>query len=299
MARTQESIYNSSVAAYVVSAVAAGIITIVPSAWSMYNTQRLLLWTCAGLISQFEQLFDDYVATTEAIVAVASPQTPKWFKHQMFLFQFDATTPQVIQLDDVNGTFSPFYPTTDATKRIVTSCSVVPGSRGSTLIKLAKGGTTPVPLTVTELSAAQAYINYIAVTGLYYNAISTDSDKLFLQLDVAYSGAYSAVIQTNVIAAIKAYLLGIPFDGVVKQDDLLVAIKAVTGVLEVIFVNVQARADTTPVGTGTDLVLANTVLQDDWQTVAGYIVPETTAGYLLTDYRTGSSGPLNLNLTAR
>ena len=50
-----------------------------------------------------------------------------------------------------------------------------------------------------------------------------------------------------------------------------------------VFNNVQARADTTAYGSGTNLVVSNTVVQRSWDTFAGYIIPETDTGHTLAD----------------
>jgi hypothetical protein len=61
------------------------------------------------------------------------------------------------------------------------------------------------------------------------------------------------------------------------------AIQAVPGVNDVTFQNVQARANATAYGAGTNLVIANTVVARKWDTEAGYVIPETDAGHELTD----------------
>jgi hypothetical protein len=215
----------------------------------------------------------------------------------MFEFQYDATTPQVLQLDTLTALYA--YPTIDATLQIIKYCSVVPGALGVTLIKVAKDNAgSPEPLTVAELSAAQSYINTFCVPGLYYIANSAASDKLYVSVDVYYIGQYSSVIQSTVSTAIDAYLAAIPFNGLVDLSDLEVAIKKVTGVVSMVYKDVQARPDSVAALSGTPLVSNYTTVQKDWNTVAGYIVPEVSPNSL-TDPRPDGSGLLNLNLIAQ
>jgi hypothetical protein len=70
---------------------------------------------------------------------------------------------------------------------------------------------------------------------------------------------------------------------VVKLVDLEAAIRNVTGVNDVFLTNVAARADGTAFGSKTYLVQANTQLLTQWQTVAGYIIEETTSGETFAD----------------
>lgn len=293
MARTQNAIYTDILAAYVARVYSETGITIDPSQWSLYDLQQYLLWVAAGGMAVEEQLWDAYRLDINALIAAAAPQSAPWFQAMMFKFQYDATTPQVLVLDTTTMTWA--YPTVDANLCPVAYCSVVPGTLGTTVIKIADS--TPAALSSTIVSAAQSYVNVIAAPGLYYNVVSLDSDKIYMALDVYYIGQYSAVIQQSVIDAIDAYFAGIPFDGVMRLSDLEVAIKAVTGVSDVVFKEVQARADTTTVFSGTKLVDAYTTVSRQWQTVAGYCQTEPSPNSL-TDLRPDGSGLYNLNLIA-
>jgi hypothetical protein len=86
-----------------------------------------------------------------------------------------------------------------------------------------------------------------------------------------------------VIDAINTFFASLPFDGSMKLLDLEIAIRNVQGVNDVVFQNVQARADGTSFGSGTYLVQSQTVVGRIWPTVAGYIVGETTSGQTLAN----------------
>lgn len=293
MARTQNAIYTAMLDAYVAKVYAETGITIDPAQWSLYDLQQYLLWTGAGGQAVQEQLFDQYKVDINDLVAGSAPQSAPWFQAMMFKFQYNATTPQVLVLDP--ATLAWEYPTVDANLRPIAYCSVVAGTLGTTVIKIADS--TPAAISSTIVSAAQSYVNVLAAPGLYYNVVSLDSDKIYMALDVYYIGQYSAVIQANVIAAIDAYFASIPFNGVVMVSNLEAAIKAVTGVSDVVFKNIQARANTTTVFSGTDLVNNFTLVSRQWQTVAGYCQTEPSPNSL-TDTRPDGSGLNNLNLIA-
>jgi hypothetical protein len=241
---------------------------------------RLLAYVVAVAIALHEQLIDVFTASIEATAAAAAPATAAWLQKQVFQFQYSATTPQTVQLN--TATLAPAYPTTDTTLQIVTQCSVKTDITGVVRVKVAKAS-PPVALTSGELSALQTYINTIGVAGVSYLAVSQNSDKLYVQADIYYDGQYSAIIQANVIAAITAFLQALPFDGTLLLSNLTAAIKAVTGVKDVVLQNVVARDDGTALGSGTYLVLGADVQARLWNTVSGYIVGETTTGSTLAD----------------
>lgn len=292
-ARTQSQIYSILVNNYVALAAAANI-TLNPVAFgtaaqwanppfmSMYNLQGLFMWIVAGGAAITEQLWDAFTVDIEALVAIASPQTGPWLQDQMFKFQYDATTPQIIEFDPVN--FAPYYTTVDATKRIITNCSVVPGTFGTTNVKTAKGGSAPVPLSSGERDAAQSYANTLTVPGVLINVISENADKLYCGLTVVYVGMYSAVIQATVIAAINSYFRNIPFDGNVTMNGLIESVLSVPGVKRCILNNVNLRADATTFVPGVNnMVAGNDWIIDAANLAAGYVVGETTSGYTLSD----------------
>jgi len=239
---------------------------------------RNFAYIIAVAINTLEQLIDIFTANVEQIAATAAPATPAWIQDKIFKFQYSATTPQVVQL--IN--FAPAYPVVDETLRIVTRCSVTTNLSNSVIIKVAKG-TTPEPLTVDELAALQDYVNTIGIAGVVYSATSDDSDKLYVSANVYYKGQYSAVIQANVIAAVGSFLSSIPFNGQMKVTDLESSIRNVEGVNDVVLIDTRARANSTPFASGSYLVQNQQVIGRLWNTVAGYIVPETTTGNTLAD----------------
>lgn len=276
----QQQIINDLVA----RGAAAGL-TITPSEWSDFDYRQLLTYVAAAADGTLEQLWDTHLSDVEAQVGIGVPQTPPWLQAAMYKFQFDATDPQVLEYD--SNTFSVGYNMVNTALQVIKYCSVVPGIYGTTLIKVAaQVSGAPADLDTAysgALAAAQTYVNLISVPGLIYNVVSGESDKLFVEANIYYQGSYSAVIQADVEAAITAYLTGIPFDGAVLLSNLELAIKSVEGVNDVVFTNVKARPDATPLVSAISLVTSSTLIQRRYPTQAGYIVPETTSGSTLAD----------------
>lgn len=274
-ARTVEQIYQSIVIAKQAETDLNGL-----TSDSRRAIWRLWAYIIASGQATFEQLAELEKANIQSIVLSAPANSTYWVQQKMFDFQYDATNPQIVQLN--TSTFAYSYPTIDTALQIITRCSVNRQVYNTVQIKVAKG-TTPTALSGLELSAAQDYINTIGVSGINYVVISNASDKMFIDADIYYKGQFSAIIQANVIAAIEAYFSGLDFNGVVTLTDLEVTIKAVAGVNDVVLKNVRARKDSVNLTDATYLVQNNTELQRSWQTQAGYIVGETTSGNTLAD----------------
>lgn len=239
---------------------------------------RLFTYIVAVAINALEQLIDIFSASVEATAAAAAPATPAWLQAQIFNFQYSPTTPQVVQL--IN--FAPAYPVVDETLRIVSRCSVTTNLSSQVVIKVATGE-PPAALSAPQLAALQSYLNEIGIAGVVYNVISEASDKLYVQANIFYQGQYSAVIKANVIQAIDNYLAALPFNGQVKITDLEDAITGVEGVTDVVLVNVRARANGTAFASGSYMVQNQQTISRLWNTVAGYMVGETTGGNTLQD----------------
>ena len=239
---------------------------------------RLWTFVVASSIAILEQLMQVFQTDIEKTVSLAAPQTSQWVQDRVFKFQYDAANPQVLQLIDL----VPQYEIVNADLRIVTRCSVKTNLSNSVFIKVAKIN-PPEALSVLEVSALQSYVDILAVPGISYTVVSANPDRLYIQADIYYNGAYSAIIKANVIAAIEAYFAALPFDGTIKVSDVETAILSVEGVRDVVLINVAARADTTLFADATYLILNQQLVGRLWATVAGYVIPEDDATHTLDD----------------
>jgi len=238
------------------------------------------LWTfiVAVAINLLEQLIDIFTAEVETAAAAAPPATPSWVQAQVLKFQYSATVPQIIQL--IN--FVPAYPVVDETLRIISRCSVTTTISNNVLIKVATGE-PPAALDSDQLTALQSYMEEIGVAGIKYNVTSTEADKIYINAIIYFKGQFSAVISTTVIAAINAYLAAIPFNGQLKITELEEAIKSVQGVNDVVLIDVKLRDDATAFADGTYIIQSQLLISRLWNTIAGYVVEETTSGQTFTD----------------
>lgn len=260
---------------------------------STSNSAIYTLWKyiVASQMYLQETLWDLFKKDLETIVDRAPVGSDKWLQDRVLRFQYDATTPQVVE---VLSDYSVDYPTIDTTKRIITRASVKTTTNRTVTVKVAKSD-PPVALSSLELSSLQSYLSNtgdstyagrgvgIGFAGVRYVASSLNSDKLYLKADIYYNGQYANVISDTVIAAINTYLANIPFDGSVKLMALVDAIQSVTGVTDVVLYDVAIRPDTDVIANSTYLVQSKTTIIPVYQLTAGYITEENTAGYLFTD----------------
>jgi len=250
------------------------------------NTSRRAKWKLwvdiiAFCIAIFEQLTDIFLAKNEAIVARSRPSNAAYIQDAMFKFQYDATTPQILQLVDL----SPQYPVVDATKRIITACAVKTIVSSRVSVKCAKGSPLTA-LTTTEQNAAAAYLNVIGVEGVYYDLVSLDPNRLYIAADIYFDGQYASVIKQNVVTSITSYLQQLSvtsFAGSIQMSDLEGVIRRTIGVNDVVMNVVVARAATTAFISGVALILNSAVRYRTYNPEAGYMIPEDTAGLTLLD----------------
>jgi len=238
-----------------------------------------------------ETLWDIFKADLETISDKAIIGSDKWLQDRVMKFQYDAVTPQVVE---VQSDFSVNYTTVDTTKQIITRASVKTSASRTVNVKVAKEE-PPVALTVGELASLQSYLNNtgdgtyagrgvgIGFAGVRYIASSLASDKLYLDATIYYNGQYTNVISDTVIEAINNYLANIPFDGTFKLSALVDNIQAVIGVSDLVLNNVAIRLDTDVIADSTYLVQNKTTIIPTYQLTAGYVEEEDTVGYLFSD----------------
>jgi len=279
-ARSTDQI-NVQIISTLVSNFATIGVTIDPTQWSKRNYMRLFCYTFAVCTAYLEQLWESLKSSLETLAAQSAAASNLWIQAQMFLFQYSDTDPQVLQL--VNTVAD--YPIIDPSLRIISACSVNSTASNEVTIKVAKGNPFTA-LSTNEKNAAQGYINQIGTSGINYTVQSLNSDKLYVNANIYYQGQYSAVIQANVIAALNSFMQNLSvtnFNGTLKMTDLESVIRNVTGVNDVVLLNVRGRDDVSPYSAGIQLIGDSKTLQRMWSTISGYVAAENTTGYTFAD----------------
>jgi|ERR1035437_1801729 hypothetical protein len=251
--RTIAVIYAQLVAAKKANSSLSGLSS--PSNVAYWN---LWLWIVATAQNLLEQIWSILQIEIETTVASAAPETKNWIQAKVLAFQYDATTPQVVQ---VNTDLSVGYPVVDATLRIITNCAVIGGS-GSLTIKAAPVVTAP------QKAALISYLTEILGADISFAVINLAADTLDIFGTVYYNGQYAGSVVANVTAAVNTYLASIGFNGMVKVSDLIETIRNVTGVTDFVPLNIYA---TPSGGAATYLVNTNNIVSREYQSYSGQI----------------------------
>jgi len=234
----------------------------------------------AILMNVAEQLWDTMSTNISNTVIKGGVGTGRWWRERILEFQNGDV------LKYANGVY--YYDVVNATKTLVTFCSVTETGNKTIQIKVAKG-ITPTKLTALELiGGLKDYVDFFRFAGTQIDLISLDSDKCYINANIYYSGQYFATIQASVNSAITAYFnsisAGANFNGAIITTNILKAIQAVDGVSYVKLNIIKVRQDT--VAFSSAYTLFSLPLSMDnvlVNTYAGYVVGETTAGQTLND----------------
>jgi hypothetical protein len=257
-----------------------------PTQRGLTSTSQVAIWNLwtyvvAVAISLWEQLMDIFIAEVEANVALSAPGTPQWIQQQCFLFQWSATSPQIIQFDTTN--FNPYYPLVNEALRIVTQAAVQTTPNKIALIKVAANS---APLTTPQYDALTSYLDFLNFAGIYFELRSVDADFIMLGYDLYYDGQYSGSIVNDTTAAINNFLSSSNFNNfngktyLSKIEDVL---QAVPGMVDVVAKQVEVRPASIIAANATIMVNAGATLLRFYQPYAGYMVVDTDTGRTLAD----------------
>jgi hypothetical protein len=289
MARSIQTIYNEIIASVQADTNLYDPSNPDPNKRGLTSTSRVAIWRLWAWIvataqALLEQLIDTYKVEIETIVDQAPSGNALWLQRQVFKFQYSATDPQIVQLDTI--LFFPYYTTISENQRIVTQCSVTTLPNKIVSVKVAKGGSNPIPLDATELSALTSYLSFINFAGVYFNLISDNPDLMYLGVDVYYNGAYSGVIQANVETAINNYLTNAnanSFNYTAYLSKIVDVIQGVEGVNDVVLKQVEVRPHFVSVANAYIMVDNYQTFIRQYNPYAGYMIPDTAGGRTLAD----------------
>jgi len=238
---------------------------------------RSFLFVVAQEMNLFEQLLDIATADITEIVNANRVGTCTWLRGEALKFQFDLTTPQIIELID----FVPTYPVFDESLQIITAAAVVEGTDGVVTIKVAKG-TAPAltSLDPAELTAFTTYIKTIKVAGVQVQIISANADRIRIEAEIFYNGEVGKITTTaNVIAAIDTFgaqFTEEEFNGVVLTQKLVDAIQLAVGVEDILIIELKGRPASVALG-------VTPTFDRKYLTFAGYFVTEDGIGDTIND----------------
>jgi hypothetical protein len=253
-----------------------------PTLSTLTSTSQTAKWNLyyfivASCIAIFEQLQDIFKTELETIASTAAPSTPQWTRNKVLKYQKG----DVAELNTT--TFVIEYPTINTANQILTRCAVITAPNRTVLIKVAKSD-PPTPVSVGELAELQSYVETFNPAGIAFTLINDNSDKMEVAATIYYNGQYSAVIATNVVAALNNYMANLPFNGVISTQAVVDAMQAVEGVISVSLARILVRKHSVAYGAGVTLYNLSTGVDSvQYQTIAGYVEEETTATHTFGD----------------
>jgi hypothetical protein len=245
----------------------------------------------AAVLSQMQ---DQHTSEVTALRNIA--HNADWLIEQVFKFQYSATTPQVVALNDE---LRPEYPIVDETLQIISVCVLYYEAARLVNVKVAKNS-PPVKLSAGEVAALQTYLIDggssaalglgVGFTGVALVPVSLDADYIWLEAEIFYSADFAGTIREVTQLAIVNYYNHLEKDGYLRIVTLVQRIKAVDGVTGVRIKNMAIRAHATAFGSKTPLVTAYEVISREVQSTAGYAYEEVTAGQDLATKLTFTAG---------
>jgi len=252
---------------------------------AIYTLWKYIVSKCQNVL---EQLWDEKKTELENIIFQGITPSIYWVRAKTFEFQYDATTPQVIELIDL----IPRYRVIDTTKRIVTRAAVNTGA-GYGVVNVAKNE-PPEKMTAPELAALQDYFTAagdgttqaigIGYAGQSISFDSYDPDRIYIEGEIFYSGQYSATFPSDAILKIETYISNLDINGVFRVSQMINALAELDGFNSIDIVEMVARPATTGFGGGTVLYLASAGSSSAaYLSTAGYMIGEDTVGETFLD----------------
>lgn len=193
------------------------------------SMESLLFYIFASAAYLLEVLFDTHKDEVEELLDEQTAHTPKWYRDKALDFMKDKTL-----IEDTDQ-----YDTEDMSDseisdaKIISYAAAVEITGSSVLVlKIASGEVGSLaPVSADELTQFKAYINQIKDAGVKYNVINQAGDDFACKLVVYYNATLlESDMRTAILAAIEAYLQGLPFNGEYSNMALIDAIQTVEGV---------------------------------------------------------------------
>lgn len=249
MARSTEEIFNEIVAAKNAEIELAGLTS--TSATAIW---KLWAYITAFVIHLFEKLMDSFKVEIQTIIDSRRIGTLAWYVSTAKDFQLGDTL-----LEFASGDYG--YPAVDETKKIVSRASAKVEA-GVIKLKVAKtNGDSAVKLSAQEEIQFRSYLELVKFAGVQIEYITLDPDLLNIACKIYYDGIYATdIIQDAVEIAMKEFLKSIPFDGVLKKNALIEAVREVEGVTDIEFDTIEAVQG-----------IITTAIGREYETLAGYI----------------------------
>jgi uncharacterized membrane protein len=198
---------------------------------------RLWAYIMAATIYFHEKLWDLYKAEVEQKLR-AIPGTDAWLAQECKRFQENDATFSL----NSDGTYG--YATIDPDKQIIKRVAVT-SEFGNTIVKVATQTEEGGPLSSLnseQLAGFEGFLQAIQYAGSSITALSTESDKVQMELSIYHSGLVPIDdLKDSVEGAIQGYLSNLEFNGAFKVIKLIDAIQQVESITDVSIESMRAK----------------------------------------------------------
>ena len=233
--------------------------------FSKVSIESLLFWSFSAGIAKLEAIYDDHRREVSELIVASEPHTLFWYSNRAksYLHGF-SLKPYSDEFDTAGASDD------DLAKAHIVRYAVASEYQDTVYLKVAGVDETGAPVVLSEsvLSGIRSYIAQIKDAGVAVRVISAPGDDLDLNLDIYMqpsllldSGLPSQDRQAEIRKVIERNTTSLPFDGVFRPSDLVVALSQVAGVESSVVTSASSSASG----------------EDDWKEFTGFHRP--SSGY--------------------
>lgn len=209
--------------------------------FSRVSLENIIVWLVATAIWTHEKLFEAHDKEVAERIEQLRPHTLRWYASMAKKFRFgQALNPDDDTYSDLDENGAPLGDDVIAEREIVKFAACT-APADQLLLKVATGdNANRAPLSPEQLEAFKAYVQQIKDAGVPVRIINQPADELTAQITVYYD---PLVLNGNgkplsnpdgdepALAAVRDYIVNLPFDSRLRLDRLTDRLQAVEGVV--------------------------------------------------------------------
>ena len=229
--------------------------------FSKVSLETLIFWAFSAGIFKLETIYDDHRKEVIDLIAASEPHTLFWYSNRAksYLHGF-SLKPYSDEFDTAGASDD------DLAKAHIVRYAVASEYQDTVYLKVAGVDEAGAPVVLSEsvLSGIRSYIAQVKDAGVAVRVISAPGDDLDLSLDIYMqpsllldTGLPSEDRQREIRKVIERNTTSLPFDGVFRPSDLVVALSQVVGVESSVVTSASSSASG----------------EDDWKKFTGFHRP--------------------------
>ena len=201
--------------------------------FSKVSLESILFWTFASAVWTLETLFDKHRTEVAQLVSEAEPHTLRWYAQRAKAYLHGHALPPYKDRYDLSS-ISP----EEQERAAVVRYAVASEYQGVVHIKVAGADKDkkPTALPTATLTALTRYLEVIKDAGVQLRISSATGDELRLTLTIyltpslLINGKPSEDFDKHIRQTITSNVADLPFDGVFRPADLVIALSKLSGV---------------------------------------------------------------------